>query len=247
MMRSAQFRKVSEVPRMILMGLLLLLLIQILLLQFNKVNFIEKIEPLVPPRDIELYRFLSFGSDQLLSYLLLLKLQLHDNQKGKHVNYSHLDYPILKSWLLTIAQLNPDSDYPAFLASRIYSSVLDAEKIQQMIDVIDILFQQQPALHWRRMTEATLIAKHQLNDLPQALSLARKIAELPSTIKLPFWARDMELILLDEIGQKESALLLINSMLQSGDLQDRDEKIFLQQRLLKIQQELLANEHKLAN
>lgn len=244
-MRTAQFRKVSDVPRLVMLGLFLLLIIQSLLHHYNRESEVSRVEPLVPPKEIGLYRFLSFGSDRLLSYLLLIKVQLHDNQKGRHVNYSQLDYQVLKSWLLTVSQLNPNSDYPAFLASRVYSSVQSAEKIQHMIDVIDVLFRQQPELHWRRMTEATLIAKHQLHDLPQALNLARKIAELPSSMKLPFWARDMKLILLDESGEKESALILINSMLQSGNLQDVDEKNFLQQRLLKIQQELLANEQKL--
>ena len=110
-----------------------------------------------------------------------------------------------------------------------------------MIAVVEKLFEMNPQQHWRRMTEACLILKHQLNDLPAALKVAEQIAALPKSVKLPHWARDMRLVLLDELNQKESAQLLISSMLQSGEITDRDEIRFLQDRLLKIQQELSEN------
>ena len=94
------------------------------------------------------------------------------------------------------------------------------------------------------MTEACLLLKHQLNDLPAALEVAERIAALPGTIKIPFWARDMKLVLLDELNELESAQLLISSMLQSGEIEDRDEIRFLQSRLLKIQQSLLKSKQK---
>ena len=91
------------------------------------------------------------------------------------------------------------------------------------------------------MTEACLLLKHQLNDLPAALKVTEQIADLPKSMKLPFWARDMKLVLLDELNQFESAQLLISSMLRSGEITDKDEIRFLQARLLKIQQVLSKN------
>jgi len=91
------------------------------------------------------------------------------------------------------------------------------------------------------MTEACLLLKHQLNDLPAALKVAEQISSLPKTMKLPFWARDMKLVLLDELNQYESAQILISSMLQSGEITDEDELRFLKGRLLKIQQALSRN------
>jgi len=91
------------------------------------------------------------------------------------------------------------------------------------------------------MTEACVLAKHTLNDLPRALELAKQLSGMSTTIEAPFWARDMELVLLDELNEHESAQLIISSMLQSESIKDPDEVRFLQQRLLKIQQIMSNN------
>ena len=195
-------------------------------------------EQLDAPAHDSVYRVASLGSERLLAYLLTLELQLHDAQAGVHIPYTRLNFEHLREWLLTLYRLNPLSDYPAFLATRVYGQNPDPDRVRIMIGVVEDLFERNPRQHWRRMTEACLLAKHQLKDLPLALSLARKLSEMPGEIKTPFWARDMELILLDEMDEKESARMLISSMLQSGDITDNDERRFLEQRLLKIQQEL---------
>jgi hypothetical protein len=120
----------------------------------------------------------------------------------------------------------------------VYSNVDDPQKVKAMVDVIETLFQQDPQLHWRRMTEATLLAKHRLRDLPLALKLAEQVAVLPASMRLPYWARDMRIVLLDDLGELESARILISSILESGTVEDEDELRFLQQRLLNIQQSL---------
>ncbi len=243
-MRSAE-RKFTQVPALVLVGLILFFMLQIGFHYFLKSSSQVSYQPLNDPGEVRYYRALSLGSDKLTSYLMLLGLQLHDNQAGKHINYSYLEYPVLGDWLLTLYDLNPMSNYPAFLATRVYSQVKDPRKIRQMIDVVGIIFDKKPEQHWRRMTEACLLAKHQLKDLPLALRLAQKVAEIPTSVDLPHWARDMKLILLDELNQFESAQLLISSMLQDGSIKDPDELRFLRSRLLKIQQKLLDNKQSL--
>ena len=240
-----QQRRFSELPLILIIGFILMLLFQFLSQHQDRKVEQNSFQQLHEPGPVEWYQLLSLGSERLSSYLMLLRIQLHDNQKGQQVSYTRLDFYHLRDWLLTLNQLNPESDYPAFLASRVDSSVNDPHKIQLMIDTVKQIFKPHPERHWRRMTEASLIAKHQLRDLPQALALAQQVADLPPTMNLPFWARDMKLVLLDELGQKESAVLLISSLLQSGEIKDNDEKRFLEQRLLKIQQELLESERKL--
>lgn len=235
-------RKLSHVPSFISAGFLVFLIFQLGYHHFFNTSLVGSFKQLDQPRGVNFYRSLSLGSDQLMSYILLLGVQLHDNQKGRHINYSHLDYHRLRDWLLMLYELNPQSDYPAFLATRVYSQIKEKQKIRVMIGLVDELFERNPQQHWRRMTEAALLAKHQLQDLPLALQLAQKISGLPTTAKLPFWARDMELVLLDELDKNESAQLLISSMLQSGAITDPDELRFLQFRLLKIQQKMLGNE-----
>lgn len=234
-------RRLSDIPFPVVAGLVVCLVIQMMHHVFFKTDNLVEYQDLRPPKTLGLYRSLSLGSEQLLSYLLIMGVQLHDNQKGRHVNYRHINYQILSEWLLMLYQLNPKSDYPAFIASRVYGQVGDASRVRQMIDVIRKLFEKDPERHWRRMTEASLLAKHRLSDLELALDLAKKVADLPKSYDLPFWARDMQLVLLDELNELESAQLLISSLLQSEEIKDPDELRFLQFRLLKIQQALSEN------
>jgi hypothetical protein len=234
-------RSLLHLPRTLLIGFVLALILQITHQIYSKSSLQLAFKRLESPLGIGFYKALTKGSEDLWSYLLMFRVQLHDSQRGIHESYKNLDYKILGQWLLTLSQLNNRSDYPAFLAARVYSRVDDPQKIRMMIDIIDQLFEQKPALHWRRMTEACLLAKHQLKDLELALKLASKVAMLPDSIEIPFWARDMRLILLDELNELESAQILISSMLQSGVITDDDEMHFLQSRLLKIQQQMLKD------
>jgi hypothetical protein len=234
-------RKLNQLPRLIIVGLLVSALTQIAYHRESHGSLVDRYKQLTEPASVGFYRAVSLGSDRLLSYLLLLNVQLHDNQKGRHRNYLNIDYDTLSRWLLRLYELNPKSDYPAFLASRVYSNVADKSRIRKMVEFIDTLFDKNPQQHWRRLTEACLLAKHQLEDLDLALRLAKKLADLPGDIKLPYWARDLKLVLLDNLGQLESAQLLILSMLKSGEIKDPDEKRFLKFRLLRIQQQLSKN------
>ena len=239
---SSLTRKLRDTPVVIVAGLIVFSLIQIYFHSLLKNDRAVEYQPLNQPLQARQYQALAFGSDRLLSYALMLSVQLHDNQIGKHIGYQHVNYETLSRWLLTIYELNPLSDYPAFLTTRVYSQVSEPAKIVKLIEVTQHLFTINPVQHWRRMTEACLLAKHQLKDLSLALTLAKQVADLPASIELPHWARDMKLILLDELNQLESAQLLISSMLQSGEVKDNDEIRFLKSRLLMIQQKMLENE-----
>ena len=178
------------------------------------------------------------GSEQLFSYLLVMRLQLHDNQAGRHVRYSQLDYERLVNWLDAIYQLNPRSEYPMMLASRVYSQTRDKTRLRIMLEYIDRTFMQNPQLHWRRLAEATVIAKHQLGDLQLALQMAQKLSSQPASVKMPSWARDMQFILLGDMNEFETAITIIVALLQSEAVNDPDEAKFLQEKLLYFQQKL---------
>jgi len=178
------------------------------------------------------------GSEQLFSYLLVMRLQLHDNQAGKHVRYSQLDYERLANWLDAIYQLNPQSEYPMMLASRVYSQTRDKTRLRIMLEYIDRTFMQNPQLHWRRLAEATVIAKHQLGDLQLALQMAQKLSSQPASVKMPSWARDMQFILLGDMNEFETAITIIVALLQSEAVNDPDEARFLREKLLYFQQKL---------
>lgn len=231
----------SVVSKSIYAGALLAVVVQFGFHWFSTRHVGQSFEPLSHPMPSSNYKALFLGSTKLWGYLMILNLQLHDNQSGRHLSYRHLDYEVLSRWLLLIQELNSDSGYPGFLASRVYSQNVRPDQLKEMINVVRVLFQRDPERHWQRMTEASLLAKYQLNDMSLALELAEPVFYLSKTMKLPAWARDMKIILLDDMNEDEAAALLIASMLESREVMDPDERRFLESRLLKIQQELLKS------
>ena len=184
------------------------------------------------------------GSEQLFSYLLVMRLQFHDNQAGKHIRYSQLDYERLVDWLDQIYQLNPQSEYPTMLASRVYSQTKDKVRLKIILEYIDRTFMYNPQLHWRRLAEASVIAKHQLGDLQLALQMAEKLSRQPTSVIMPSWARDMQFILLGDMNEFETAITIIVALLQSEAVNDPDEARFLKEKLLYFQQKLSGLQQK---
>ena len=236
-----RFRPIAHIPWPVLLGFVIVLSSQIALKIIKSENAEFAFKPMSLPYSEAFYRAAFLGSFHLASDLILINLQLHDSQAGRFHDYEKLDYSVLIDWIKLSNDLNPQSHYPGFLLSRVYGSVNDEQKLRQVVEVIEELFDQNPAVNWRRMTEAILIAKHRIGDLQLALKLAQKISDLDSSYDLPRWARDMHLVVLDQMGEKEAAMTLIASILQTDNTLGNDERRFLEHRLLKIQQELLAN------
>ena len=93
-----------------------------------------------------------------------------------------------------------------------------------------------PQLFWRWLTEAAVIAKHKLGDIDLALQLARDVKAQTKRGQVPNWAHDMELLLLADLGEYQTALVLVTSLLESGTIFDNDEKRFLLEKLELLRQ-----------
>jgi hypothetical protein len=235
-------RPFNSLPRPLVACFLVVLGVQIWMAQGALSAGELAYKTLPDPNASSTYRVASMGSDRLLSYLLAIRLQLHDNQSGKHMRYEQLDYQKLTHWLDQITALNPHSEYPTMLASRVYSQTNDKQNMRLMIDFIQASFTRDPQLHWRRMTEATILAKHKLGDLSLALSLAEQLTTQPIDVVMPQWARDMQFILLGELNEFEAGIAMIVAMLESGSLENADERRFLKVKLLEFQQKLLESQ-----
>ena len=129
------------------------------------------------------------------------------------------------------------------LASRVYSQTRDKARLRIILEYIDRTFIQNPQLHWRRLAEASVVAKHQLGDLPLALRMAEKLSSQPASVEMPAWARDIKFILLGDMNEFETAITIIVALLQSDAINDPDELHFLQEKLLYFQQKLSETQH----
>jgi hypothetical protein len=231
-------RPLLSLPRPLLLAFLLLLGLQAIHHHVDQRSIEFRYHPLGKPFSAAVYRALAMGSEQLFGYLLALRLQLHDNQAGRHFRYQLIDYDLLVDWLDQISEVSEGTEYPMLLASRVYTSTSDHAQLRRILEFIERRFDDDPQLHWRRLAEASVIAKHKLGDLDMALDMARKLARQPASVEMPPWARDFEFLLLSELNEVESAIAIIEAMLQSGSVQDPDELHFLQGKLSELQQKL---------
>ena len=237
-------RPLLSVPWLILSGFVLALVLQILMhQQVSRENRLDY-RPLTKPYSEQTYKGLSMGSVHLFSYLLSMRLQLHDNQAGRHIRYGSIDYDLLIEWLNRIYRVNLASEYPMFLASRVYSQTPDKAQIRKMLGLVDKIFTTNPQLFWRNQAEATVIAKHRLGDLEFALEMAEKLYRQPGTVIMPPWARDMHFLLLADLNEFESTIAVISSLLKSDAIKDPDEVRFLKEKLLQFQQKLSEYQQK---
>ncbi len=72
--------------------------------------------------------------------------------------------------------------------------------------------------------------------------MARKLAQQPASIDLPHWARDFEFLLLAELNELESAIVIIEALLQTEAVNDPDERLFLKEKLLSFRQKLFDSQ-----
>ena len=240
-------RPMLLLPRPLLFGFLAFFAIQVIFHHVDRIQFEANYRPLGKPMSAVAYRGAAMGSEQLLGYLLAIRLQLHDNQAGQHFRYSLIDYDLLVDWLDQISDIYPDTEYPMLLASRIYAQTRNHERLHKILGFIERRFDDNPQLHWRRLAEASLLAKHKLDDLELALRLAEKIAAQPAEVEMPHWARDFQFLLLADLNELESAIAIIQALLQTGSITDPDEIRFLKEKLLDFQQKLFESQQSAAN
>ena len=234
-------RPMLALPRPLLWAFVLLLCAQLLHHHLDRERLQAGYRGLSQPFSAATYRGLAMGSEQLLGYLLALRLQLHDNQAGRHFRYDLIDYRLLVGWLERITEISAGTEYPMLLASRVYASTGDPGRLRHILEFIQRRFDDDPQLHWRRLAEASVIARHRLGDLDMALAMARKLAQQPASIEMPQWARDFEFLLLADLNELESAITIIEALLQTPAVDDPDERRFLQGKLLDFRQKLFES------
>jgi hypothetical protein len=236
-------RPISDVPIWISVLFVLALACQILISSLQP-RPAARAENLGRPASAEALRLASLGEPVALAKLLMLYLQAFDYQAGTRVPYRELDYEHLEAWLARILDLDPTGQYPLMSASRLYAEVPDREKQRRMLDFVYREYLKDPNRRWPWLAHATVLAKHQLKDLPLARKFAVALERNTTTPEAPQWVRQMEPFILEEMNELEAARLLIGGLLASGHITDRREFELLERRL-KLLEERIAAEQQL--
>ena len=221
-------RPIAAVPRAVSAALAMALAGQIAW-QSTQPRPVARAEALDAPPAVSVLRVASLGEPVALAQLTTLYLQAFDNQPGISIPFRELDYRRVIAWLSTILELDPLTQYPLLMAAHLYGQIPDPARVRLMFDFVHAEFLHDPNRRWRWLANAALACKHRLKDLPLALQYAREIADLAP--EAPAWARQMHLILLEDMGEVESAKVLIGGLLESGAIKDKYELRFLIDRL----------------
>ena len=197
-------------------------------------------EDLGPPPSAGALRLAAVGEPVALGKLLMLYLQAFDYQAGARVPYRDLDYAHLEHWLGRILELDPTGQYPLMSASRLYAEVPDPAKQRQMLDFVYREYLKDPNRRWPWLAHATVLAKHQLKDLPLARKYAVALQQHTTASDVPLWAKQMEPFILEDMNELEAARILIGGLIASGQVKDARDLELLDRRLRLLEERIAA-------
>ena len=225
-------RPVKVVPRLVMAALLGGLSGQIIWHDMRPAATASAAELPRPPA-VDVLRAISLGEPVALAKFLMLWLQAFDHQPGISIPYKNLDYDRVIAWLDTILALDESSHYPLLTASRIYADVPDPERQRKMLEFVYERFLQDPNRRWPWLAHAVYVAKHRIKDSDLAMKYARALRLYATASAVPAWARQMELFILEDLGDVEGAKILLGGLLDSGAIKDANELRFFEERLEK--------------
>ena len=229
-------RPLKDVPAHIIIILIIAFLSQIYWSGSKPLSTINIKKLPEPPSQIESQLF-GLGDSIAISKIFMLWLQAFDNQPGVSIPFKNLDYRRVINWLERILGLDPRAHYPLLAAGRIYGVVEDEGRKRLMLAFIYEQFAKDPNQRWPSMMHAIYVAKHRLKDYPLALKYAHAVAQQVTVNNIPSWVKQMEIYVLEDMGEIESAKILIGGLLESGAITDLHELRFLQDRLDRLERE----------
>ena len=185
------------------------------------------------PIDTAWLRVASLGDPVALAGMLVLYLQAFDNQPGVSIPFAALDYDAVLAWLGAALTLDPENQYPLMMAAHLYSRVPDEAKERRMLDFVHREFLKDPDRRWRWLAHAALVAKHRLRDPALALRYAEDITRHAGSAL--HWARQMRIFILEDMGERQAAAVLLGGLLESGEVTDPAEMRFLGERLQRLE------------
>ena len=230
--RHREERALGKVPRWVLALLIAAFCVQVTW-QALQPRPSARAEALGEPPAPALLRPLALGEPIAAAQLLTLYLQAFDNQPGISIPFLELDYARVSAWLATILELDPVGQYPLLMASQLYAQVPDAAKQRLMCEFVRREFDRDPDRRWRWLAHCAIVAKHRFGDARLALSYAEAIAQ--GARHASNWARQMRIFILEDLGEREAARILLGGLLASGEVTEPKEIYFLMERLKELE------------
>ena len=166
--------------------------------------------PSAPPA--MLAPLLTLGDAQLFYRSAGFGLQNLGDGGGRTTPLRNYDYGRLEAWLQLLDRLDPQADYVPTLAGLYFGQTPEPADLRRIVHYLTALGARDPARHWRWLAHAVYLARHRLHDRPLALAIARHLAGLAGAAA-PLWVRQMPAFALAEVGEREAARDLLETIL----------------------------------
>ena len=170
-------------------------------------------------------RLASFAEAEVAARLAMVHVQ----------SFQKPDYGQLIGWLRSALEVDPRSQYPLFLAARVYAETGEAARSRAALEFVHQEFLRDPNRRWPWLAHAALLAKHRLKDLPLARRYAQELERHVTARQVPLWARQMEIFILEDMNELQAARIMLGGLIQSGAVEDPAELRFLKQRLEELE------------
>jgi len=183
--------------------------------------------PGVPsPPPAALAPLLALGDDQLFYRGAAFGLQNMGDGGGRATPLAHYDYGRLEAWLRLLDELDPQADYAPTLAGYYFGQSPVPDDLRRIVAYLRTIGARDPARHWRWLAHAVYLARHRLHDVALALAVARHLAGLAGT-EAPLWVRQMPAFVLADVGEREAARDLLETILATDRNLSAGEIVFM--------------------
>lgn len=182
----------------------------------------------------------AMGDEHWLYWLYALRLQNTGDTFGRNTPLYKYDYPMIEQWLFRIDSLDTRPHLVPMLAANYYSLSQNKADVKYLIPYLREQGLRDPKRKWWWLANAVYLANHKLEDKQWALEMAYELSELDAD--MPLWTRQMPAFIHEQLGEKESALAIIEAILDSYKREELSEgdlnfmRHFIEERLEFLQQ-----------
>lgn len=202
--------------------------------------------PDVPGTDT--VKALSFGDESAFFRLLGLKIQNAGDTYGRFTALYKYDYSKLYHWFRLLDNLDDSSNYVPSMATYYYGQTQKSDDVKYIVDYLLEHAAHRPKEKWWWLVQASYLANHKLKDKQLALEAVLPLADVEG---IPLWARQMPAFIFEQEGEIESALKIIQGIMDTADEVSQGEVNFMRhfiderlQRMETLQGEFEAFEQK---
>ncbi|ETN98296.1 GTPase [Reticulomyxa filosa] len=171
-------------------------------------------------------KIMALGDEQFFFRYLALYIQNSGDTFGRFTSLKNYDYSALLKWFLLLDELDHRSNFVPAIASYYYSNTQKVEDNKYIIEYLEKTYDKDPVNKWWWLGQAVMLAQNKLQDKHLALRLAYKLSTTPND-KLPRWAQQMPVFILEQLGEKEQALAIIKDLADKFDNYSQGEINFM--------------------